>query len=36
MLTLSGLVSDTDPLNNISANRYVYKMLMRKQNLIFK
>jgi hypothetical protein len=36
MQMLLGLGLGTNPVNNIAANRYVYKMLMRNQNLIFK
>jgi hypothetical protein len=36
MQMLLELVLDIDPLNNVPANRYVFKMQMRKQNSIFK
>jgi hypothetical protein len=36
MQMLLELVLGINPVNNIAANRNVYKMLLRNQNLIFK
>ena len=36
MRMLLELVLDINPLNNVLANRYVFKMQMHKQNSIFK